>query len=173
MERNVRIHGAVMLALWLLGGVATTAGAVEDGDPAPDFTALSLVEGETVKLSEYRGKVVYLDFWASWCPPCLTSLPQFNQLSEEFPASQFQMLAVNVDENPDKARKFLRKHPVRYPSAMDPKAKLPEKFGLKTMPTSYLIDRKGVVRYVHKGFRRGDLDRIRSEIQKVLEGRSE
>jgi peroxiredoxin len=156
----------IVVAAVLLGGPA--ANAVKEGEAAPDFTAASLTGGQNVSLSEHRGKLVFLDFWASWCPPCLTALPQLNELNKTFAASDLQMLAVNVDENPDKARRFLAKHPVDYPNATDPGGVVSERFGLETMPTSYLINREGVVVYVHEGFGRGDIERIRSEIEKAL-----
>lgn len=78
------------------------------------------------------------------------------------------MIAINVDRDPERAQKFLADHPVGYPSAADPEGKLPEAFGLETMPTSYLIDRKGVVRYVHRGFRAGDDAEIRERIRALI-----
>ena len=80
-----------------------------DGQKAPEFKAPALDGGKSLSLAAYRGKVVYLDFWASWCPPCLTSLPLLEELRKEFPSDQFQILAVNVDQDPEKARKFLER----------------------------------------------------------------
>ena len=121
-----------------------------------------------VELSDYRGKVVYLDFWASWCPPCLVSLPVLEELRQEFPESEFQVIAVNVDRQPAKARSFLAKRKIGYPSATDPDGRIPEKFGIETMPTSFLIDRQGIVRHVHRGFRKGDVDDLRGRIRALL-----
>ena len=78
------------------------------------------------------------------------------------------MVAVNLDKSTKKAKKFLQRNPIGYPSAWDPRRKLPRAFGLETMPTSYLIDRQGVVRYVHKGFRDGDIEEIRRQIQRWI-----
>ena len=89
-------------------------------------------------------------------------------MRRRLPNKDFQIIAINLDQDPKKARKFLGRNPVGYPSATDPKGSLPEKFGLETMPTSYLIDRKGVIRMVHEGFRSGDIELIRSEINKQL-----
>ena len=77
-------------------------------------------------------------------------------------------IAINVDREPERAQKFLADHPVGYPSASDPEGKLPAVFGLQTMPTSYLIDRKGVVRYVHRGYHAGDDATIREHIRELL-----
>jgi thiol-disulfide isomerase/thioredoxin len=145
-----------------------SARAVEEGQPAPQFAAVSLSGQGNLSLSQYRGKVVYVDFWASWCAPCLKAVPALEKLRKEFPASDFQVVAINVDQDPERARLFLADHPVGYPSASDPSGSLPEIFGLETMPTSYLIDRKGVVRYVHRGFRTGDDAQIRERIRALL-----
>lgn len=148
--------------------VAAPASAIEEGQSAPEFNA-PLLDGEgAISLGAHRGKVVYLDFWASWCAPCLVSLPILEELRKEFPADRFQILAVNLDREPGKARSFLRKRHIGYPSASDPEGRLPETFGLETMPTSYLIDAKGVVRHVHTGFRKGDVPDIRQRIQRLL-----
>jgi len=86
----------------------------------------------------------------------------------EFPGDEFQVIAINLDQKAKKALRFLEKNPIGYPSAADPKGSLPGQFGVETMPTSYLIDRDGVIRYVHKGFSRGDGSRIREEIRMLL-----
>ena len=148
--------------------LATTAWGLESGDRAPTFSAPSLDGAGNLSLSAYRGKVIYLDFWASWCAPCLVSLPLLEELRTEFPGEDFQILAVNVDEDPDKARKFLSRISVQYPSATDPDGRIPEIFGIETMPTSFIIDRQGVIRHVQNGFRKSELDELRSRIQKLV-----
>jgi peroxiredoxin len=142
--------------------------ALEAGDRAPAFAAPALDGKGTVELSKYRGKVVYLDFWASWCAPCLLAIPEIEELRSEFPSQEFQIIAVNLDQKKKKALRFLSKNPVGYPSASDPKGRLPDQFGVDTMPTSYLIDRNGVIRYVHRGFQRGDGTKLREEIRALL-----
>lgn len=161
-----------LLALLLAAALfAPAARAVGVGDAAPQFRGRDLAGKGTRALADYRGKVIYLDFWASWCPPCLVSLPELDALRKEFPSADFQVLAVNVDKEPAKALHFLEKRPVGYPSLSDPEGRLPAQFGIETMPTSFLIDRKGVVRYVQEGFRKGDIEHIRSEIRKVVGAR--
>jgi peroxiredoxin len=159
----------VLAAILACALVAAPAVAVEPGDTAPSFS-LPALDGKTkVSLASHRGKVVWLDFWASWCPPCLSSLPELEKLRQQLPADQFQIVAVNLDEDQKKALRFLERHPVGYPSGSDPKGSLPDKYGLKTMPTSYLIDRNGVVRVVHEGYRDGDMKKIKSEVRKWVE----
>lgn len=167
----MRWLAALGLLVASVGSVPAASAATEIGKLAPEFSARSLSGDKNHSLAQYRGKVVFLDFWASWCGPCQTSLPMLDELRKEFPADAFQILAVNVDKDPQKARAFLDRHPVGYPSVSDPEGKLPETYGLPTMPSSYLIDRKGVVRYVHAGFRSKDIDEIRARIREVLGGR--
>jgi peroxiredoxin len=149
-------------------GWVSPADAIEPGEQAPIFNAPQLEGKGNISLGNYRGKVVYLDFWASWCPPCLNSLPDLEKLRGEFPEQRFQILAVNLDKHAKKALKFLSEHPVGFPSVSNPAGDIPDKYGLETMPTSYLIDGKGFVRYVHRGYRSGDLDMIRDEVRKII-----
>jgi peroxiredoxin len=90
-------------------------------------------------------------------------------MRSKFPNGDFQIIAVNLDQKKEKALRFLSKNPVGYPSASDPKGRLPGQYGVDTMPTSYLIDRDGVIRYVHRGFQRGDSSKLRKEIRALLE----
>jgi len=152
---------------------ASSVAALEAGDEAPDFALPSLTGDGTVELASYRGKLVYLDFWASWCAPCLTAIPEIETLRQELPADRFQVIAVNLDQKPRKALRFLEKNPIGYPSASDPDGRLPTQFGVDTMPTSYLIDGNGVIRLVHRGFKRGDGEELRREIRALLDPRSE
>lgn len=163
------IVSSAVAALLMLGPGA--ARAADEGEPAPAFSASKLGGQGSISLSSYRGKVVYLDFWASWCAPCQAALPALEELRKEFPADQFQVIAVNVDTDPEKALRLLAKHKIGYPSAADPAGRLPETFGLKTMPTSYLIDRAGVVRMVHPGFRSSDVETLRARIKSLVEAK--
>ena len=158
----LRLAGALALL------VAAPALALEAGDPAPQWTAPALAGGAPISLAAARGKVVYLDFWASWCVPCRAALPAIEELRKQFPPDAFSVLAVNVDREPEAALRFLAKSPVGYPSASDPEGRIPKTFGLETMPTSYLIDRNGVIRYVHRGFQRGDTAKLREQIAELV-----
>ena len=164
-------RGAAAFALATGLFLCIDALALDVGQKAPEFKAPALTGKTKLSLAAYRGKVVYLDFWASWCPPCLTSIPQLEELRKQFPSDQFQILAVNVDQDPKKALKFLERTKVGYPSATDPRGTIPASFGIETMPTSFLIDRRGVIRYVHHGFRKGDVTPLRERIAQLIAAR--
>jgi thiol-disulfide isomerase/thioredoxin len=165
-SRRRRLRAACLFAVgWL---VAAPAFALEAGDIAPSFRAPRLDGSGTLSLADLSGKVVFVDFWASWCAPCQKSMPQLDALAKEFPAERFALIGVNQDKDAAAAKKALGKRPVGYPSASDPEGGLPARFGLETMPTAYLIDGDGVIRYVHRGFREGDIEEVRERIQKLL-----
>ena len=157
------------LLLGLLLSFPLLAAAAETGDTAPDIDLplLSPASGQA-DLASLRGKIVYVDFWASWCGPCRLSFPQLEALRQELGPRGFEVLAVGVDEDRDDALAFLEEEPVSYPVVWDPSGDTPKRYAILGMPTGYLIDREGVVRLVHQGFRRGDGERLRAEILHLL-----
>lgn len=109
-----------------------------------------------------------IDFWATWCPPCIKSMPFFNGLRNEQSANGFEILAINVDEDGNVAREFLKTHPVDYPIAFDASGECPGIFEVKAMPSSYLLDKSGRVRKIFLGYRDGDQATIRDEVKALL-----
>ena len=148
---------------------ASNALATKVGDAAPNFTAATLDGQRSIDSTELAGKIVFVDFWASWCPPCLKSLPEFEQLQTSFAnRDDVVVLAINLDENKKSAIKFANKLNVTYELLADNTGQIPSAFGVKAMPSSYIIDKQGVIRYVHKGYKSGDVSIIKSEIEKLL-----
>ena len=146
------------------------AETVAVGDVAPDFERPLLTDDSSrLSLSDFRGQVVYLDFWASWCGPCLVAMPKIEGMKQLFDQQEFAVLAVNVDRNPDRALRFLNKLSVSYPSVYDQASELPKRYGLQAMPSSYVIDKTGKITLIHEGFRKGDEAALISHIQKVLD----
>lgn len=153
----------------LLVITAHTAFAAKVGDSAPSFRARTLDGSQTVSNEDLKGKVVFVDFWASWCTPCLKSLPEFEHLQTSFSGrDDVVVLAINLDENPQDATKFINGLDVSYKILADTDGKIPESFGVSTMPSSYIIDKEGVIRYVHKGYKTGDVSKIKTEIEQLL-----
>lgn len=142
--------------------------ATNVGDAVPSFTANSLDGSKTVDINQLEGKVVFVDFWASWCTPCLKSLPEFEKLQTSFANQDVVVLAINLDEDPKSAEKFINKLNVTYDILADNTGQIPEAFGVSTMPSSYIIDKAGVIQYVHKGYKAGDVDKIKSKIEQLL-----
>ncbi len=134
-----------------------------------DNPQLQATAGQVLDTRDLLGNVVYVDFWASWCGPCRISLPSLNTLFAEFSDRGFWVVAINVDSYQQEGLDFLAKKPVDYPVVYDAEQRLPEVFGVKGMPTAYLIDRKGQIRYIHEGFRSGDEQTLRAKIVKLLE----
>mgnify|MGYP000877327638 CR=1 FL=1 len=136
--------------------------------PSPDC-ALTSLDGTPVKnLRALEGEVVYVDFWASWCPPCVKSFSFLNQLEHEFKAQGLHVIGVNLDEKKTDAQEFLSNHPVDFEIVADQTKQCAKDFGVMAMPSSYLIDRKGNVRYIHQGFRQGESEQLRAMVEQVL-----
>ena len=161
---------AALLLLLLVVPDPAAASTLQAGTTAPpvDLPNLPRQEGKATSLESLRGKVVYLDFFASWCGPCRISLPRLNDIRNEFADQGFEVLAVNVDEFEEDALAFLEEIPVDYPVVWDPSGDSPREFGILGMPTAYLVDREGVVRHVHQGFRKSDTEKIRAMVVEML-----
>lgn len=134
--------------------------------PAPDVI-WPTQEGE-LRLDQLRGKVVYLDFWASWCAPCRKSFPFMNELQARYGDQGLVVLAVNLDKKSELVERFLAKYPARFTIAYDPAGKTAESFAVRGMPSTYLIDRDGEVRFSHVGFREKDRAELEDHVQKIL-----
>lgn len=157
-------------AMALLG--SAPALAVEPGQSAPAFE-LPGASGP-LSLNTFKGKTVYLDFWASWCGPCKQSFPWMNEMQARYGAQGFQVLAVNVDQKPGDAQAFLSANPARFEVAFDASGKVPRQYAIKGMPTSVLIGPDGQVIQVHSGFKDEQRAELEAAIQKALaaKGRS-
>jgi thiol-disulfide isomerase/thioredoxin len=134
----------------------------------PPPCALTLSTGQPVNFDQFRGQVLYVDFWASWCGPCLLSFPFMNELQSAYAGKGLQVLAVNMDEKPADAARFLDQHKATFEVANGPNGQCAKDFGVATMPTSFLVDRKGAIRLVHKGFRPGDVDELKAKLQELI-----
>jgi cytochrome c biogenesis protein CcmG/thiol:disulfide interchange protein DsbE len=149
--------------------VASAAGSMHASGPkpAPDVT-VQTADGTPVHLSAFKGKVVLVDFWASWCTSCKTSFPALDVIHRDYQAKGVEIVAVNLDEKRSDADRFLGEHPHRLTVLFDPRGASPLAFGVKGMPTSFLIDRTGNIRFTHMGYS-GDVEAsYRQEIALLL-----
>ena len=154
-----------LAGMLLLAGACgwTTAPALAaplaPGSAAPGFD-LPGVNG-AVKLEQYRGKLVYLDFWASWCGPCKRSFPWMSAMQKQYGPAGLQVIAVNLDARREDANLFLNATPAGFTIAFDPAGSMAKQYGIMGMPSSALIDRDGKVLSMHTGF--NDTDRAALE----------
>jgi len=159
-----------MLA-FLTTSLSAPAAATSSNSAPPTFELPGLEGGAPVSLEEYRGKVVYLDFWASWCGPCREAMPLYEAMYREIGSDRFEVLAINLDEEPQDALNFIARHPVSYPVLTDPAGSTAKAWGLKVMPTSFLLDSSGRVVREYPGFRSAHMADIRRDIETLLEQR--
>lgn len=162
---TARIVRITSLALSCL--VCALAGAVEVGSPAPTYS-LPSANGK-VDTASLKGKLVYVDFWASWCVPCKQSFPWMNELQAKYGERGLHVLAINVDGKQADADKFLAQVPAKFQVAFDSAGQTPKQFAVKAMPTSYLVDGEGRVVYVHAGFRESDQKAIEAAVVAALD----
>ncbi|QJR14714.1 TlpA family protein disulfide reductase [Usitatibacter palustris] len=158
----MRAATARACAFFLLLCGSTVVLAVEAGAPAPNLPALAA----------HRGKVVYVDFWASWCVPCRLSMPLLDGLYKQKGAAGFVVVGINKDTKAENAERFLKKVPITFPWIPDEGDGAAKAFAVKAMPSGYLIDRKGVVRVVHRGFTESTAQSLAAEIDKLLQEKS-
>ncbi len=146
-----RLVGHV-LAIAAAALLSSTVVALEAGAPAPAF-ALPDAKGDTVRLDKLRGQIVYVDFWASWCGPCRHSFPWMNEMQQKYGGKGLAIVAINVDTKREDADRFLRQIPALFTVVYDGAGVMPAAFGVKAMPSSYLIDARGTIVEVEQGFR--------------------
>lgn len=147
------------------------AGEIAPGQTSPNCKLSALDGGIAKEIQQYKGKVVYVDFWASWCGPCAQSFPFMNQLHSELQSKGLEVVGVNLDEEPAEAKAFLAKTPAKFTILADASGQCPQDFGVKAMPSSYLIDRQGVVRHVHLGFKPSEASQLREQVVDLLKAK--
>lgn len=157
----------------LLGAILSVAAvnnalAADSPQPAPQCDLTSLDKSQRYDLQQFKGKVIYVDFWASWCGPCAKSFPFMNQLNKDLKDKGLQILAINLDEKLEDAQEFLTKVPANFAIAQDDNQQCAKSFDLKAMPTSFLIDRNGLIREMHMGFRSGEAEEFRGAVERLL-----
>lgn len=165
---HISIIGVIVASAMSLLPMATLA--VEEGETAPLFTLPNIqADKPAISLESLRGKTVYVDFWASWCAPCLRSMPLINELYAKYHDQDFEVIAINVDNPIEDGLDFLLDTPLDYLIAADTDNTVLNTFGVTGMPTSFLIDKDGIIRMVHMGFRENDIEIIEAAVLELLE----
>jgi len=160
----VRFTISVFAIIIAFGGIAANAVEVPSARTNPSIAT-------SLNLEQYKGKVVYLDFWASWCAPCKQSFPYMQLLSNSFGRRGFVVVAVNVDHDPRLGEAFVRQSGTNFSVFFDPKGNIATKYHVEDMPTSMLIGRDGRVRFIHKGFFPGRQGEYQSHIEELINER--
>jgi peroxiredoxin len=165
------LHGLGRLRLLIVlaaGMVATFSGAgVELSGPAPDFR-LPSKSGEQIALSDLKGQVVMLNFWATWCGPCRQEMPHLEALHQRYSDLGFTLLGVNVEEDSSGADKFLSGTPVTFPILFDPDSEVSQAYEVVAMPSTVLVDRAGNMRFIHHGYKPGYENEYQTQIRALL-----
>ena len=169
MKFPASIIAATTLALGF--GCALTMAAADaplrSGAPAPAFQ-LASNGGKTVNLADSRGQVVLLNFWATWCGPCRKEMPVLEQLHKQYKSKGFAMLGVNVEPDTAGAIGWLKATPVSFPILFDTDSTVSKLYNVQGMPNTVILDRKGNVRYIHRGYKPGDENEYQDQIRALI-----
>ncbi len=157
------IKGGALAAVIAAGA----AFAGDTGGPAPDFT-LTTPDGHQEALNQFKGQVVMLNFWATWCGPCQQEMPLLDQMYKKYKPAGFTLIGVNVDKEAPPVKELLARRPVSFPVLLDPANQVSKTYHVDEMPSSVIIDRKGNVRYVHRGYRPGDENEYQDRIRQLI-----
>jgi peroxiredoxin len=146
---------------------ASAAFAGDAGGPAPAFT-LAALDGSQAALAQYKGQVVMVNFWATWCGPCQQEMPLLDQMYKKYKPAGFTLIGVNVDKEAPPVKELLARKPVSFPVMLDPANQVSKAYHVDEMPSSVIIDRKGRIRYVHRGYRPGDENDYQDRIRQLI-----
>jgi len=161
-----KAYGVVGLISLLLS-LSFSAQAENLSGAAPDFTLRSNL-GKNLRLEDFRGEVVMLNFWASWCGPCRQEMPLMDEIYKKYKKLGFTILAVNVDEDSADADRFLKSVPVSFPVLYDNDSKTSELFDIDAMPTTVMIDRDGNKRFLHRGYKSGYEEDYKKQVKQLI-----
>jgi peroxiredoxin len=135
--------------------------------PAPSFTLANLT-GQPGGLGQYKGQVVMVNFWATWCGPCQQEMPLLDQMYKKYKPAGFTLIGVNVDKESPAVKELLARKPVSFPVLLDPANQVSKAYHVDEMPSSVIIDRKGQIRYIHRGYKPGDENDYQDRIRQLI-----
>ncbi len=164
MSKKYILVTGILTLLLIVSAASVVSIAKIKVDTAPDFT-LKSASGKNIRLSELKGRIVMLNFWATWCGPCTEEIPHLNELHESLDPYDFELLGINIDEDQSKAMYLAKKLKVNFPVLFDEDKNVSRSFDIKAMPTTIIIDRAGKIRHVNKGYKKGYIERYHRQIQ--------
>lgn len=164
---RIKLKSFLLLALILF--VSTAICQQKDDSAAPDFKGIT-TDNKEIKLSDYLGKVVLIDFWASWCPPCREEMPELIKFYKAHNDQKFELLAVNIDKDKVNMQKFLDNLAIKpgFPIITDNEQQIPPLYNIEAMPTTIFIDKKGKIRFRHDGFKQSYINDFTNELTQLL-----
>jgi len=154
----------IIFCLFAATGLASSG---MEGQPAPDF-ALKSSSGENLRLSEYRGDVVMINFWATWCGPCRQEMPLLDELYSRYQRVGFNLLGVNIDDDSRRAMRMIEELGVNFPVLFDSRKEVSKLYEVDAMPVTVLVDREGTVRHVHHGYKPGYEEKYLDQVRSLL-----
>lgn len=157
---------ALGLVFSILAATSLASSGME-GQVAPDF-ALKSTTGENLRLSEYRGDVVMINFWATWCGPCRQEMPLLDELYGRYHRVGFNLLGVNIDDDTERALRMVEELDLHFPVVFDTRKEVSRLYNVEAMPATILVDREGNIRHVHHGYKPGYEDKYLDQIRALL-----
>ena len=163
----MKIKNLTLALLVTVFAATSLASSGLEGRPAPDF-ALKSSTGENLRLSEYRGDVVMINFWATWCGPCRQEMPLLDELYTRYQRVGFNLLGVNIDDDSRRAMQMIEELGVNFPVLFDARKEVSKLYEVEAMPVTVLVDREGNVRHVHHGYKPGYEDAYLDQVRALL-----
>jgi peroxiredoxin len=163
----MKLKNTVIALVLSVFAASSLASSGLEGQEAPDF-ALKSSTGENLRLSEYRGDVVMINFWATWCGPCRQEMPLLDELYGRYQRVGFNLLGVNIDDDSRRAMQMIDELGVSFPVLFDSRKEVSELYDVEAMPVTVLVDREGTIRYIHHGYKPGYEEKYLNQIRSLL-----
>ena len=163
----MKLKNTIIALVFSVFAASSIASSGLEGQPAPDF-ALKSSTGENMRLSEYRGDVVMINFWATWCGPCRQEMPLLDELYSRYQRVGFNLLGVNIDDDSRRAMQMIEELGVNFPVLFDARKEVSKLYEVEAMPVTVIVDRAGTVRYIHHGYKPGYEDKYLDQIRSLL-----
>jgi peroxiredoxin len=163
----MKLKNTIIALVFSVFAASSLASSGLEGQPAPDF-ALKSSTGENMRLSEYRGDVVMINFWATWCGPCRQEMPLLDALYARYQRVGFNLLGVNIDDDSRRAMQMIEELGVNFPVLFDARKEVSKLYEVEAMPVTVIVDRAGTVRYIHHGYKPGYEDKYLDQVRSLL-----